>query len=661
MAGFAPEGPTQAGSQRDFTNQAASPSSGTPGWVTSTVTNLIDSTVKFTDAQIKDNISATARDYKESEDKSLLRGQQEFLDQSAAIDSLPEGVVNKQQSLLKLKNAYENGVLSESAYYSRLDAASREMRSRYPGYVDQIDQSMSRLTGVNPANAVARDILSRIQKVNKDPDRSEAQQVERTLRDTFGFQPPANMPLEQQKELAANFRKTQLLREEQKQDLEMRKSTLGLATDVDKYNLDKADKAITQGISTTTQAALGGIFNPTINRDGIRQPSIISQMEDAVVKGQSFSDDLKNQAVAAGPRITSAYRQAAMQHVNSLGGLITNQQREEIVRRYTDEGDRYIKALVSGDVGALTLTKKRNEAQLEDGAFILRTENDTVRNLATLGKATGGDTTRLLEVAMSKADIKDGKGTSLKTYTETVLSNYIMSGIPGSVQNKQELKSPSELAELARMKGINPATFINDSYGKAQKLVADKTLPINIRTSYLEFLTGPKMDNFTASFTTTADKEKAYATIVNPDTIKIVRELEKTVPGSVDKHNNTIIRNGMVVLNSQMDTVKQWNDTASSPVIIKYNADKATFVVDKNPNYVRVPGLSNPTINSTADNIANRLNVTLERMSFGLIDKNSTNPKIEDINKIIEGTGFSFTPMKKPETTVKQFQDKAPQ
>jgi Tfp pilus assembly protein PilO len=55
-----------------------------------------------------------------------------------------------------------------------------------------------------------------------------------------------------------------------------------------------------------------------------------------------------------------------------------------------------------------------------------------------------------------------------------------------------------------------------------------------------------------------------------------------------------------------------------------------------------------------------KLNINLERMSMGLVPSNEMAPKIEDINRIVAGTNFKFEPMKKPETVVKPFQDKAP-
>jgi hypothetical protein len=44
--------PTQVGNSKDFSsNQGTASPSGTPGWVTNTITNLMDTTVKFVDQE----------------------------------------------------------------------------------------------------------------------------------------------------------------------------------------------------------------------------------------------------------------------------------------------------------------------------------------------------------------------------------------------------------------------------------------------------------------------------------------------------------------------------------------------------------------------------------------------------------------------------------
>lgn len=66
-------------------------------------------------------------------------------------------------SLSLLESAKANGKLSPTAYYGRLMSIAQDLRSRYPvGYREYIDKEISKVTGVDPANAYIHSILGDI-------------------------------------------------------------------------------------------------------------------------------------------------------------------------------------------------------------------------------------------------------------------------------------------------------------------------------------------------------------------------------------------------------------------------------------------------------------------------------------------------------------------
>jgi LAS superfamily LD-carboxypeptidase LdcB len=68
-------------------------------------------------------------------------------------DRSPEGLNQANEEIDRLTQAYQNGTLRESYYYAQLNSLVRSVKSRYPGYEDEIDQSIASITGVDPANA----------------------------------------------------------------------------------------------------------------------------------------------------------------------------------------------------------------------------------------------------------------------------------------------------------------------------------------------------------------------------------------------------------------------------------------------------------------------------------------------------------------------------
>ena len=73
---------------------------------------------------------------------------------------LPGDINAAKEYLPKLAKAYQQGSIKESHYYARLEAQVRQLRSKYPGYRDQIDQIVGEVTGVTPANALRRSLMA---------------------------------------------------------------------------------------------------------------------------------------------------------------------------------------------------------------------------------------------------------------------------------------------------------------------------------------------------------------------------------------------------------------------------------------------------------------------------------------------------------------------
>lgn len=96
-----------------------------------------------------------AQDKVKTDKVSLLQG-------SGEGQSIPGGINEGLQKIDQIQGAKANGKLSETYYYGRLDTIAKDMRSRFPGYRDYIDEKVSNITGVNPANAYIKSIISDI-------------------------------------------------------------------------------------------------------------------------------------------------------------------------------------------------------------------------------------------------------------------------------------------------------------------------------------------------------------------------------------------------------------------------------------------------------------------------------------------------------------------
>lgn len=70
--------------------------------------------------------------------------------------SLPREAQSQVRRLEQARRKFESGRISETHYWTILNSTSKNIRSKYPGYVNQIDAAFARLAGSTPANALRR-------------------------------------------------------------------------------------------------------------------------------------------------------------------------------------------------------------------------------------------------------------------------------------------------------------------------------------------------------------------------------------------------------------------------------------------------------------------------------------------------------------------------
>lgn len=72
---------------------------------------------------------------------------------------VPPGMASNLDGLRRMTDAYNQGGMSDSHYYASLDSVVSQLRSRFWGYEEHIDNAVKDITGVIPANALRTSIL----------------------------------------------------------------------------------------------------------------------------------------------------------------------------------------------------------------------------------------------------------------------------------------------------------------------------------------------------------------------------------------------------------------------------------------------------------------------------------------------------------------------
>lgn len=91
------------------------------------------------------------------------------------VNGLPGDVKAQANRMAKLQTAYEQGKLSDTAYYSQLVAGTKRIKAKYPGYGNEIDKIIQQTTGVRPANALRNSLMQEIQSAQSQGAASERQ------------------------------------------------------------------------------------------------------------------------------------------------------------------------------------------------------------------------------------------------------------------------------------------------------------------------------------------------------------------------------------------------------------------------------------------------------------------------------------------------------
>jgi TIGR02594 family protein len=81
-------------------------------------------------------------------------------DIAASPAKLPSGVTSGGETLAKYKAALDAGEMSETHFDLSAEKIVRSMRTKYPGYRDEIDSMTSSILGITPANAARKSVLA---------------------------------------------------------------------------------------------------------------------------------------------------------------------------------------------------------------------------------------------------------------------------------------------------------------------------------------------------------------------------------------------------------------------------------------------------------------------------------------------------------------------
>jgi hypothetical protein len=436
---------------------------------------------------------------------------------SASTDTVPSSLAKSTDKIAAFKQAYENGSISELHYYGNLNAIVKNARASYPGYEDYIDNKISQLTGVKPANAIVAQLREDAQKELAAKDsagrdftnfvQTSIAQVMQAMPDYFDN--PGKYTQVDVYKAVGNIKA-------QNAQIESQTAKIGLLASQNKLDGDTAYATARDMAATIANQFQSGGFN-VLGKDFTSLQSQINTLRD---KGATPSpEDLAQMNNTFGKlklAVSQEINKRLLSPINpsdpsqgTWAKYLTPEQMKDVTAQATQQIDALGDAINNGNYGFITANAAAiKAAQDQTGADLIK-KFDIVKNLSAAktilgdaGVATvmGSDkfATNMNELSIalksnSLATVGTGKAQSVNSDLEN-LSNDMKNRANGIDQNLTK-SILNDNVNVILDKKTNPEiaqNFVNYLFSKDNGLQINK-LPANAQSKVYSLLTQPEM------------------------------------------------------------------------------------------------------------------------------------------------------------------------
>lgn len=501
---------------------------------------------------------------------------------TASQQSVPQGISNGLGIASKVQDALASKKISETYYYGQLNSISKDMRSRYPGYRDYIDQEISKITGVNPANKLMESIRDDIQHTaqalatNKDKIQTH---LDANLGEP-GIAAIANA--HQNGTITSEYARLKLgealsgkaIYEDKKREIELRGLT---RKDEQQPNQETYYNRITKVASQAYEGALVGFGQNADMKiidlvDKVQRGQITLSEPDALALQQKMHAVLMSTASYM-RQDADTFEPGQRSMTNKMGGP---EERDKLIGAALSDHRAIADAFASKDVGlALSSLRRATAIGHEDQIRLL--EDPTVGSyvrMRNLLKGNGLPDVMLNDLdkrALASGVDKAVQNLSLEQYQQMrTQTNVSQPGAP--------VTANAQLDRAIKFKITDPTYF--NSYLKQAKDIADptvdRTTKENLATTFYNPLNLPLLDKIkSADYIDPATnrfvpgKYAAYNTLTGRE---ITKEIVKLGPQFVADYKSTtetwfstLFRDDMVKLGELQNTPGlqvRWSDGA---------------------------------------------------------------------------------------------------
>lgn len=479
----------------------------------------------------------------------------------------PPGVAKVGNAISDLQTAYDQGKLSESYYNARLMAIVKEAKANNPGFSEEVDRHVQSITGINPANALRRSLLS-------DLDMAERARTAALSKDeTFGNSHLGDMSPDVRMRWTQGERSPSFLAE-MKNDvgntlaystyLTQKKNSLELDLEQNKYDQTKATQIAGLSVNAIVNKSFADATSGAGGLGSIQK--LITQHGD---KPWSPEEDatLRNQLGAAKTQLTL---QLQAELASPAYSKMDAEQKAKILKDATDRIDTMSKAVLDKDTGVLTRNANYVQAVKDADTRSVLDKSGWLRlNTAISGLPGGKEFINTMNMNDTGPNSYFGRGVkAVKDLEGLEMGTGANTSLDKQLERRGELAGshPEANSAAAHKDLIDSAAR---SFSKADNdqiaLNAGKVLFGTGNASFLRHYDA-------------ASRGRMFASLFTGDASKRAIELGKTNPEFLKSYSAAAMDGFNVVFRSRLQDITGEARSANSPLSIQWDANSGQFV-----------------------------------------------------------------------------------
>lgn len=544
------------------------------------------------DQATQDNIKTQIQDQTNSIQKeygvqaaSTLYG----TDISSPSQPLPKTLERASQTLKDNQTAFNQGRMNQTTYITRLDAMTRQMKSQYPAYSDQIDTIVSGVTGITPANALQKALMEDMASSAKANATAHDKSMAYVLSNSQYAPPGAIESINSGKSTVPEVMDFIQRSKSREQSISQEKASIAADDAANALDLNKvqqsARKIATISVNEAIAKGIGAVgtsynkFQSTLNAAGA--DGAYTAEENAQIRSQF--NQLK---LAAQSKLNSTFNDPYNDSGDSYATKLSYKDIQDITSSAMAPISAIEEAVVNKDYGvlsaaALSIGDASNDAQTqvlnsEGGGMIMR--------MSALSKLVGPV---VLNSVMMEGNFKAftdvQRATSSALLAKTVVDSKPLSDVlndykgTGTVDPKVVNATISATMDMITKDGVNPEA----SYNAAVSLFSKNTDEV-----FKMIKTPERMD--------------LYARLTSPAVSAKMKRLGETHPQLLQQYLQFTGTQFVQLFKGQADTVS--SSTSEVPDIsVKYNPKTAQFDLVDNSSGPFQKGYGKQTLQNFMD------------------------------------------------------------